>query len=208
VVCRRRRVGTRRLLARDEPDWFAHVLDVSTVLDARTGAQLDGARIHNSAAAAAAPTTPDGVAGLTPTEAERAHPPLLPPPSAQTALDAARRSAGRSMAELLRQAGHGPSWPTPVARGRAAGSAPSGPAPGSGFSRPRSTIACSGGLRSRPTTSRTFASNSGPEELERAGAATAPRPISGPGTRRSALSSWPIPRSGRAMNQRACAAAP
>lgn len=97
--------AARLLLARDEPAWFAHVLDVSSMLDARAGTRLDAVQMHNGAAAAAAPTAPDGEAGLTPTEAGIARPPLLPGSSSRTALEVARRSADRSMTDLLQQAG-------------------------------------------------------------------------------------------------------
>lgn len=97
--------AARRFLARDEPAWFGHVLDVSSVLDARTGTRLDVVQMHNSAAAAAAPAAPDGEAGLTPAEPGSARPPLLPCSWSRTALEVARRSAGRSMTDLLQQAG-------------------------------------------------------------------------------------------------------
>ena len=116
--------AARRLLARDETHWFAHVLDVSTVLDARTGARLDGVQLYNSAVAAAAPTTPDGGAGLTPAVTGSARPPLLPASSSPNAREVARRSASRSMSELLRQAAAAPPTLTPPAARPAAGRRP------------------------------------------------------------------------------------
>ena len=70
--------------------------------------------------------------------------------------------------------------PSPAARAAAAGSARSGPAPGSGTSRrSQSTTALSGGFRYSPTTSRTLASSSRVGgELERLRAATAAAPTS------------------------------
>lgn len=37
--------ATRRLLAVDEPRWFTHVKDVTTLLDGRTGARLNAERL-------------------------------------------------------------------------------------------------------------------------------------------------------------------
>jgi hypothetical protein len=94
--------AARRMLARDEPQWWENVADVATILHAPTGTRIDLAPKDNSAAATAVPPAPDGVAGLTSAEADNRRPSLLPSSSSHAIQG--EGNAGQTLRRLLDQA--------------------------------------------------------------------------------------------------------